>query len=282
MVILNPIVRRFARFKIPRAISVLIVYLFFFAVVVFSFATIIPVLIDQTSNFVSSLPTYVADLHIAPNISNQISNELLVALGDLPTKLIDFGVGLINNIFTLFTILTFAFYLLMSRDKIDKKLATWVGEKRAGQVGEILDELEIKLGGWARGQILLMLTVGVLNYIGFQILGVPYALPLGIFAGLLEIVPYVGPVIGAVPAVLIGFGISPLMGVATLILATLVQQVENYVLAPKIMERSVGVTPVVTLLSLTIGFRVAGIAGVLISIPIVITLQVLARRRFLA
>ena len=93
--------------------------------------------------------------------------------------------------------------------------------------------------------------------------------------------PYVGPILGAIPAVFIGFGISSVMGFATIALMFLVQQIENYILVPKIMERSVGVAPIITLIALAIGLKIAGITGVLISIPVVITLQVLIKKHFL-
>ncbi len=281
MVILSPLVKKLAKFKIPRAISVLIVYLLFFSSLVISLVTIVPPFIEQTSNFVSGFPGYVSDLHLSPNIANQLSTELIKIVGDVPARLLDFSVGIISNIFTLFTILTFAFYLLMARNKLDDHLHVLIGEKKAKDAVEVIDELETKLGGWARGQFLLMITVGVFNYIGLTILNIPYALPLAIFAGLLEIVPYVGPIIGSVPAVVIGFGISPLMGLGVTALGFLVQQVENYVLVPKIMEKSVGVSPIVTLLALTVGFKIAGVVGILISVPMVITLQVLVKKRFL-
>ncbi len=94
-------------------------------------------------------------------------------------------------------------------------------------------------------------------------------------AGTLEIIPYIGPVIAAIPAIILGFSISPFVGFASIGLAILVQQLENYVLVPKIMEKSTGVSPIVTLLALAIGYRIAGIVGMIISIPFVIVIQTL-------
>lgn len=281
-VTLNPIVRRLSKFKIPKALSVFIVYIAFFGILIVCLAGIIPALIDQTTNFAAGLPTYIENLHISTAITSQISNQFLARLGDVPSSVLNIGIGVVSNIFTILTILTFAFYLLMALDKLDLQLTNFIGEKHAKDIALFIQELELKLGGWARGQVLLMFAVGILNYIGLTILGIPYALPLGIFAGLMEIVPYAGPIIGAVPAIVIGFGITPVMGVAVTALAFLIQQLENYVLAPKIMQKSVGVPPIVTLLSLAIGLKLAGIVGVLISIPLVITLQILVKRRFLA
>lgn len=282
MAILNPLVKRLSRYKVPRGVSVLVAYLLFFALIIFAVAGIAPALVEQTSHFIAGLPMYIENLNLPDDISRQISGQILSSLGDVPGSVLGFGIGIVSNIFTILTVLTFAFYLLMARNKFETQLTHYMGEKRAKEIGDIVDELEYKLGGWARGQMALMLTVGVFSYIGLLILGVPYALPLAIFAGLMELVPYAGPFIGAIPAVLIGFGISPLIGAATSALAFLIQQVENYVLAPKIMEKSVGVAPVVTLIALAVGFKLAGITGVLISIPIVITIQVLLKRKFIA
>jgi predicted PurR-regulated permease PerM len=121
-----------------------------------------------------------------------------------------------------------------------------------------------------------MFVVGLANYIGLRLLGIPFALPLAILAGLLEIVPYIGPILAAVPAVLIGLGISPIIGVAAASLAFLIQQLENYLFVPKIMQKSAGVNPIVTLFSLAVGLEVAGIVGLLISVPVYITVKVLA------
>jgi predicted PurR-regulated permease PerM len=280
MVILNPLVRKLSKFKIPRGASVLIVYFTFFGLVIFSLASVVPALVEQTSNFANGLPGYVQNIKIPSAIGDQITRDLGAFVGMIPGRVVGVSVSIVSNFVAVLTVLTFAFYLLMARDKLDDQLAFFFGKTRSQEIGEIIDELEVKLGGWARGQLLLMFTVGFFNYVGLTILGIPYALPLGIFAGIMEAVPYIGPILGAVPGVVIGFGISPIMGIGTAALAFLIQQVENYVLVPKIMEKSVGVAPIVTLVALAIGFRVAGIPGILISVPVVITLQVFGKRHF--
>ena len=218
-VILNPLVRKISKFRIPRVISILIVYLVFLSLIVVSLAGIVPALIEQTTNFAAQLPAYVANLHIPSAISSQISTQILSRVGDISSNVLGFGVWFVSNIVTFLTVLTFSFYLLMARNNLDKQLLYFLGEKKAKQVNDFVDELELKLGGWSRGQFVLMLTVGVFSYLGLIILKIPYAIPLAIFAGLLEIVPYIGPILGAIPAVAIGFGISPVLGFATIALA---------------------------------------------------------------
>lgn len=278
MVVLNPTVRRFHnKFRIPRGFSVLVVYFSAIALITISLGNIVPPLVEQTTHFVNGLPAYLRELGIAPVISDQLINEVLLQLRTLPGQIVRLTVSVFSNLIALLTILIFAFYLLMAREKLGDQLSYFVGSEKAKEIVHILDELETKLGGWARGQLALMILVGSTSYIGLVLLNMPYALSLAIIAGLLEAVPYIGPIISAIPAVIIGFGISPVMGVANIALYFLIQQLENYIFVPKVMERSVGISPIITLAALTIGFRLAGIAGVFLSVPVVITLRVLSR-----
>ncbi|MBI2066343.1 AI-2E family transporter [Candidatus Woesebacteria bacterium] len=278
MTILNPFVTRLSKLKIPRAISVFVAYVVVFGLFGAALAGIIPPLIEQTSSFANNLPRYLSSLGIGGYINEQLTGELLSQLGSIPGQLVKVGLSVFSNVFAVITVLIFAFYLLLARDKLDDQLGFLFGEERKGELARIMDLLESKLGGWARGELALMALVGISNYIGLMILGIPFALPLAILAGLLEIIPYLGPVIAAVPAIVIGFSISPLMGLAVTALAFLIQQLENYLFVPKVMEKSVGVSPIVTLLALAIGFRIAGVVGAVISVPVVLTIQVLSKK----
>lgn len=281
MAILNPWVTKLSKYKVPRALSVLVVYLLLFSVAGVSLAAIIPPLADQTSSFVNSFPKFIGNLGVSVVLSDEIIKQLVAQIGTLPAQIAKLTVSVFSNVLGVLTILIFAFYLLLARDKLYEQLGYFFGDKKRKEVARIIDLLEEKLGGWSRGQFALMFAVGLATYIGLVLLGVPFALPLSIIAGLLEIVPYFGPVLSALPAVLIGFGISPLTGFATAALYFLIQQLENYILVPKIMEKSIGVNPVITLLALAIGFRLAGVVGIIISVPLVITIQLLSREYLL-
>jgi predicted PurR-regulated permease PerM len=282
MAILNPTVSKLSKYKIPRALSVSVVYLFAFGLVAITLAALIPPLIDQTSSFVNGLPGYLGNLGISIVFSQQVISHLVSQIGALPGQLAKLTVSVFSNVLGISSVLIFAFYLLLARDKLDNQLGFFFDNKKRKEIGILIDLLEERLGGWARGQLSLMLMVGVSTYIGLRLLGIPFSLPLAILAGLLEIIPYIGPIIAAIPLVIIGFGISVVMGLATAALAFLIQQLENYVFVPKVMEKSVGVNPIITLLSLAIGFKLAGIIGVLLSLPIIITIQVLTREYFLS
>jgi predicted PurR-regulated permease PerM len=278
--ILNPTVTKLSKFKIPRAVSVLVVYFIVIGIVVLAIAGLVPALLEQTASFTNNLPKYFANIGISDVVSEKVISELLTQLAKLPAQIVKFSLSIFSNVLELLTILIFAFYLLMGRDKIDDQLALFFGEKKKKEIGRVINQLELKLGGWARGELSLMLIIAVLTFVGLTLLKIPYALPLSLLAGILEIVPNIGPIISAIPGVLIGFGISPITGFATLALYFLVQQLENYMFVPKIMEKSVGVSPIITLLALAIGFKLAGIMGVLISVPVLITLEVLYKEYF--
>ncbi len=281
MTILEPMVNLFAKIKIPRSISVLLSYILFFGIFGLAISFVVPPLVEQTTNFVMALPAYLSNIGLAETLSTNITSEFLARLGNLPGEVIKFTFSLFGNLLSVVTVLVFSFYMLLARGKLNESLDSFFGEERRIELGVLIESLEKRLGGWSRGQIALMLIVGLLTYIGLAILKVPFALPLAILAGVLEIIPYLGPILAAIPSLIIGFGIAPAMGVGTLIVAVVVQQLENYVLVPKIMEKSVGVSPIITLVALAIGARLAGITGMIISIPTVIALQVFLKQYFL-
>lgn len=282
MAILNPLVIKLSKFRIPRTISVLLAYLIAFGLFGVVLAGIIPALIEQTTSFVNSLPKYLDNLGISWVLGEQLLTQFFSQLITLPGQILKVGVSVFSNVLSVVTVLIFTFYLLLARDKLDDQLGVFFGEEKKREIRRIIDHLEGKLGGWARAELTLMVLVGIFSFVGLTLLGIPFALPLALLAGLLEIIPTLGPILAAVPSVIIGFSISPLMGFATTSLAFLIQQVENYVFVPKVMEKSVGVSPIITLLALAIGFRLAGLVGAAISVPVVITLQVLSKEYLLS
>ena len=279
--ILEPLVNTLSKVKIPRGVSVLVSYILFFGAVAGVIALIVPALVEQTASFVASLPGYLSNIGIAEALSEDLVGEFLIRLGNIPGEVVRFTISLFSNLLSVLTVLVFAFYMLLARERLQDSLGFFFGDEKKKELGTIIDTLEKRLGGWARGEISLMLLVGVSTFIGLSLIGIPFALPLSILAGILEIVPYLGPVIAAIPSVIIGFGISPLTGFGVAALAFVIQQLENYVFVPKVMEKSVGVSPIITLLALAIGARVAGIVGMIISVPSVITLQVLIKQYFI-
>jgi predicted PurR-regulated permease PerM len=273
-VILSPTVKKLNKKKVPKGISVLVVYFGAIGLLIIGIAGILPPVIDQTTSFLANFDTYLKQLGVSAVVLEQVNTYLFSQLGSLSNQALRFGVDIFNNFIEIITVLIFAFYLLVTRDKIDQQFASLLGDKKSKRISDFIDKLEIELGGWARGQLVLMIIVGLSTYIGLVLLGVPYALPLAVLAGLLEVVPYVGPIIAAVPAVVIGFGVSPFMGWATVALYFLVQQIEAYVFVPKVMEKSIGLHPVLILMAIAIGFRLGGVLGIFMSVPMLIGIKI--------
>jgi predicted PurR-regulated permease PerM len=280
MTVLNPLVKKLVNLKVPRVLAIFLCYLLVIAVFAVTIWGIVPPLVYQTTNFVASLPKYVVALGLDKLVSDQLTREIASQFVNLPAQILKLVYSVFANVVSILAVLIFSFYFLLARDRLDSQLVAFLGQEKKDQVGEVTDTLEKRLGGWARGELTLMAAVGLANFIGFSVIGIPFVLPLSILAGLLEIVPVLGPVIAAVPAVIIGFTISPLVGLGAAVVAFVVQQLENYLLVPKIMQRSVNVPPLVTLISLSVGFRLLGIVGAIISVPIVITSQVLLKKYF--
>lgn len=280
MAIINPIVTKFSKFKIPKIVSIIFSYTIFFGLIGVSIASIIPALIEQSANLINGFPRYLQNLNLEGSISEDVVKQFASELGALPGQIVKIGLSVFSNIFSILAIAIFSFYLLLTRDKFNLNLEFMFGKEKAKVYSEIINKLEYNLGGWARGQLLLMLLVGLLTYVGLLVLGIPYALPLALLAGIFEIIPYLGPILAAVPVVILGFSISPFLGFASVGLAILIQQLENYVFVPKIMEKTTGVSPIITLIALAVGYELAGIVGMIISVPVVIILQTLLTFKF--
>lgn len=280
--VLNPIVSKLLKYKIPRTASILVSYLVLLFLIGVSIAAVVPPLIEQTTSFINNLPIFLNNAGFSAVVSDQIVSQLISQLGSLPAQIAKLILSLFSNILGVLTVLVFAFYLLSEREKLENTLGNFIGEKKKDKFTKVVRILEAKMGHWATGQITLMFVIGLTTYIGLKLLGLPFSLPLAVLAGLFEIIPYLGPILAAIPAILIGFGISPILGLAVAALAFLIQQLENYVLVPQIVKRSTGVNPVITLLALAIGFRFAGIVGVLIAVPVYLTIQVFLKEYLIA
>ena len=143
------------------------------------------------------------------------------------------------------------------------------------KIFEVMNKIGFKMGGWLRSQFILMIIVGVADGIILMILGVPYALTLAVWGGLTEVIPYIGPWLGLIPAFIVAFTISPLKGLLIFIAYIIIQQLESQFLVPKIMGKAVGLSPVIIILAILIGAKLMGILGVLIAVPAAAAISVI-------
>lgn len=282
MTALNPFVEWLVRARLPRGLSILFVYLVLVGVVGLGLFWVVPPFVDQTTKLVNRLPVALDQIGVwlenlgVSGIDKGIIESQISQIGTIPVNLVKFAISLLSNIIAVFSVMVITFYLLVERRNLDKYLLVLFGDDGEKKAKKFVDQVEARLGGWVRGEITLMFIIGVLTYIGLRLLGIPFALPLAILAGILEIVPNIGPVISAIPTVVVALTISPVMGLATAALYFLVQQLENSVIVPKVMQKATGVNPLVTILSLAIGFQLAGPLGAILAVPAVIVFHVLA------
>jgi predicted PurR-regulated permease PerM len=147
-------------------------------------------------------------------------------------------------------------------------------EKYHDQALQIVKKIRLKVSQWLYGQLILMLIAFVMYYIGLTVLGVPYALAIALFGALMEMLPYIGPILAGIPAVFIGLLVSPVVGFSALVFYTVAHQVEAHVLAPQVMKRSAELNPVAFILAVLIGYELAGPLGIILSVPAAMILSV--------
>lgn len=273
---LNPVVTWLQKIKIPRVVAILIVYAFIVAAISFSLAGLIPALVEQSTNLIKALPSISKNINIWGLNPIDISSQLKI-LENLPGNIATTAVSVFSNLISVFVFFVITFYLLLERKNLEKYLIQAFGEKNQPKALEIITQLEKRLGSWVSAELFLMLIIGALSYIGYLIIGLNYALPLAIIAGLLELVPNIGPTVAAVLAGLFGLTTSPLTAVLAVLCGIIVQQLENNFIVPKIMKETVGINPLITILLIASGAKLGGIIGAIIAVPVYIMVEIVIK-----
>ncbi len=255
----------------------------------------VPLVVQQAGSLGENLPRTYSQLTETLNTS---SNKVLQRLGKrLPTRVADtpapvsddkaveqladaltYGNWVFEGLLSILAVLLIAFYWSLQEDRLLRTGQLLLPPGRRDSFREFIATVQSKLGAYVRGQLILCLSVGVLNFIAFLIIGLPYATTLGIFAGVLEAIPVFGPVLGAVAPAAIALTNDPHKLIYVLVAATVIQQLENYVLVPRIMQGSVGVNPVVTLLAIAGFGALMGLAGAILAIPLAALVQLILDR----
>ena len=274
MAALRPLVDWFVWVRVPRILSILLIYGIVFGFFGVSLAGAIPTLVIQSTKFVQELPVFLEKVMPYWNIDVR---SLSAQIAPISENILKLTVGIFSNLLTTMTVLVFTFYFLLERKKLESTLTNTMGEDAAQRVVVALKEVESRLGAWVNGELFLMALVGGFVYVGLTLLHVDFALPLAIIAGVLEIVPMIGPIVSAIPAVLVALTMSPLLALSVVALYFIVQQVENNIFVPLILKKSVGLSPIVTIFGLMVGGRLAGVVGAVLAVPIILVLQVVLR-----
>ncbi|MFH0853103.1 MAG: AI-2E family transporter [bacterium] len=279
---LDPWVDGLQRRSIPRVLGIIIIYAVLIGVISLTIILFVPLISNQVSQLADKFPTLynrVTEGFNIPDNPNDTSllsgiQEMLNALNQslvkITSSIFSGVVSVFGGIFTLFGVLVLTFYMTLEEHGIKKFIQSISPMRLQGYIMELINRIQHRLGLWLRGQLILSLIIGVMTFIGLSILGVNFAIVLSLFAGLTEFIPIAGPFIGAIPAVLVAFSQSPLKALLVIILYIIVQQLENNLIVPKVMQKVTGLNPVVVIVVMLIGAKVAGITGVILAIPVTI------------
>lgn len=282
---LAPTVNRWAKY-LTRPGAVVLVFLIIFAILGLIFRVLIPPLASQIQSFGAHLPEIATTLNRTAHSNSMLAQASKVVVDNLNSvsgQLSNFGgtifshtLGVVSGVVAVITIFVLSFYLLIEQDGLKKVYRSVLAPEYYERLAETTKKIADKLGAWLRGQIFLMIVIGIFVTIGLAVMGIPFALALGLWAAITEIVPIIGPWIGAIPGIIVALAISPLYGLLAAILYLVVQQLESNFLVPKVMSRAVGLNPVVVIIAILIGDKLYGLTGVLLSVPLAAVISVIA------
>ena len=276
---LNPWVMALSKKRIPRGISAIVIFVALIFLLGYLFSWIIPPVVQQTTQLFQNLPYLITNLN--PNLSQYFALDYWSKnIPSLTNNAFVFLREVFSNLILVISILFFSLYLLIEEDAIKKFILRFVNKKDIRRFANTVDQAERKMRSWFWGEAILMLAIGILTFIGLSLIGVRYALPLAIIAGLLEIVPILGPVLSAIPAFIVASASSYFLGLATIALYFIVQQIENQIVVPLVMKKAVGLNPIVTLAALITGGTLLGFLGILLAIPITLLIEVVIAEFF--
>ena len=287
---LQPWHARLCRWGVPKGTAVLLIYVWFLVCVVVLGLLVVPTVVDEVTSLAASLPDAYALMRSTLEGSRAQPLRLIARrlppfealaqpLMGMSTTVFQGVFGFTSIVLGLFayllSVLAIAFYWTMELPRVERLALSFVSVARRAQVLTIWHEIEYKLGAFMRAQGIAMLAIGVASAIGYAAIGLPNVFVLAVLAGLLEAVPLVGPVLAAIPAVLVALPLGPATVLWVIGLATLLQAIENNVLMPRLMNQAVGVSSLVGLIAVLAFGTLYGVFGVLIAIPLTAVIQVL-------
>jgi predicted PurR-regulated permease PerM len=286
---------------VPRSAGVLIVYLLLLSLAVGVVILIAPIVADQATSISQNIPKYydtIRDgiitshsrilqriaIQLPPNLNNLLNTTQPPQSGEMLNRVAQFfsyAGAIAHALVILGAVFLLGFYWTLESERIIRGTFLWLPSDRRDDMRELIKNIETKVGGFVAGQATLCLSIAVLSLISYLLIGLPYALALAILAGLLEAVPIFGPTLGAIAPLVIAFSISPTKAILVLIAHVIIQTSENYILVPRIMSRSVGVNPIVTLLALAAFTALLGLPGAFLAVPMAAIIQLILDRFFI-
>ena len=288
---LGPLVDRLQRVGLPRGVSVLLIYLGLILGLVAFGLVVIPPILRELDEAIHSAPGY-GDLlterlrelqgqfPFLPPLDEQLAAQLrglgsqIGAMASQALAVARFALRLFGGLLSAVLVLLITLYLIVDGVRIREYFLSFLAPAHRPRVRSVTDRMGRRIGGWFLGQLGLSAVVGLVSFVGLTVLGIQGAVLLAVMAAIGEVIPIIGPIAAAVPAVIVAATQSPLHALATLVLYIVIQQLENNLLVPKIMERAVNLHPVAVVLSLLIDSELLGLAGALVAVPVAAAISV--------
>jgi predicted PurR-regulated permease PerM len=291
--VIRPAVDWLNRRGLRREAGVILVYLTLLALLVGFILLLAPLLIEQAKGIIARLPAYYQNLHaglvdspsaLIQRLAQQLPTELALSLpgqagGGLALGAVGRALSYVGMIWRLLfigtAILVLAFYWTLDGDHMVRNAMLHFPTKRHEEWHGLISEMEAKVGAYVRGLAVLSLVVGVMATMAYMIIGLPSPLVLGLLAGVFEAVPVVGPILGAVLPVLLALSVEPSRVIWVVVATIVIQQAEGHFLVPRVMDKAVGVSPIVTILAILAFSTLFGLPGAVLAIPLAALLQIL-------
>lgn len=287
---IEPATKWFVKYKFPRLVSVMIVYLLFLSFLLGFFYFFLPPVLSEMINFLAVLPGYLDTFDSSSpfqetvflgtqsvvdtfSITNVVT-ELRALFSNVSESFLATVTFVFGGVFSFILIIVFSFYFAVQETGIDDFLRIISPVKYQKNLISLWKRSQIKIGLWMQGQIILAVIVGMLVYLGLTILGVKYALLLAVIAAVFELIPVFGPILSSIPAILISFvdgGVTA--GLLVVGLYIIIQQFENHLIYPLVVTKVVGVPPLLVILALLVGAKLAGFLGIILAVPIAAVIQ---------
>ncbi|MDF1497423.1 MAG: AI-2E family transporter [Patescibacteria group bacterium] len=286
--LLQPVADWAHKYHIPRGVTVISAYVIGLGLLALTITLMVPTLIDQALKIgpifgarwesLQDVIVGVQDVAVKYDLLPEngfasIQTQAAEAISRLMRTL----TGIFGGIAAFVIVLVIAFYLVAQDDKAKTLVHDWVAVKHQKFVLNLIDELQAQMSRWFAGQATLSLIIGILVYTALTILGIEGALVFALFAGLLEFIPYLGPILSSIPIIFVAFTQSPLLGVLALGALVVIQQLENHIIVPKVMQKAVGLNPLISIISMLVGAKLFGVAGALLAIPFATALMVVVK-----
>ena len=295
----SPLVDKLTKKGLPRIIASLIVYVIFILFLVIFFRIFIPIIYTEFNELIKTLPGILEDItdfinnifsKIEMNNSNMenIKEGILKAVNEygnnisssIPTTVVNIMSSLFSGLGSVFFGLIIGLYMLFDFDNVTILFLKLIPKKHQTEIASLLDNIGIEVRKCVNGTLLVACMVFVCDTIGFSIVGLKSALLFGLFCGITDLIPYIGPYIGTAVATIVGLTQSPLIGIGVLIIAIIVQLIESYVLQPIVMSKATKLHPVTIICGLLIFGHFFGIIGMILATPLMSIFKVIWKFTF--